>query len=94
MRRKNREREKKKQSSTSRLISKSLRVCFEINFVFRGAREVNVLKSRLSAGVGYLLTQASKVKNEVNNSAKVQAFKQKVSSWVSRMRLILGSADY
>lgn len=39
-----------------------------------------MIKNKLSAGVGYLISQATRVKDEVNNSAKVKAIKQKVRS--------------
>jgi hypothetical protein len=41
---------------------------------------VSAIKNKLSAHFGYLMTQAARVKDEVSNSAKVKAIKQKVGS--------------
>jgi len=44
---------------------------------------VSAIKNKLSAHFGYLMTQAARVKDEVSNSAKVKAIKQKVSDGVA-----------
>lgn len=39
---------------------------------------MSAIKNKLSAHFGFLMTQAAKVKDEVSNSAKVKAIRQKV----------------
>lgn len=41
--------------------------------------EVNAIKNKFSSNLNYLLKQANRVKDEVNNSAHIKAIKQKVS---------------
>ena len=67
---------KRKAQRCKRSISK-LSTCIQLS------REVSAIKNKLSAHFGYLMTQAARVKDEVSNSAKVKAIKQKVSDGVA-----------
>lgn len=42
-------------------------------------REMNAIKSKLAGHLNFIIAQANRVKEEVNNSERVKAIKQKVS---------------